>query len=336
MPRLPKDDLLDRARACLIASAIGDALGGAVEFMSLSAIRAKHGPKGITRYDTAYGRKGAITDDTQMTLFSAEGLINAWKRGSEKGICHVPTMVGLAYQRWMATQGEGAHPDSMTGSERGWLVDLPDLNHRRAPGNTCLSALRQWDHNEANNDSKGCGTVMRSAPFGFFPDSWRNAWDCAALSHGHIEAKASAAIMAHAISLVLQGIELRGALLSAAALDKDSTKSAALIHHAVDLADQKADPDQTIKRLGEGWVAEEALAVGAYCALFAGHDLHEGLRLAANHSGDSDSTGSICGNLMGGSLGWKAVEALPPDLFEDLELRDVIERMAQEMIEVQF
>lgn len=336
MPRLPKDDLLDRARACLIAGAIGDALGGAVEFNSLSSIRSTYGPRGIARYDTAYGRRGAITDDTQMTLFSAEGLINAWKRGSDKGICHVPTMVGLAYQRWMATQGERAHPHSLSQSERGWLVDLPDLNHRRAPGNTCLSALRQWDYNEASNDSKGCGTVMRSAPFGFFPDSWRHAWDCASLSHGHIEAKASAAIMAHAVSLVLEGIELRGALLSAADLDIDSTRSSALIHHAVDLADQKADPDQAIERLGEGWVAEEALAVGAFCALLAERDLLEGLRLAVNHSGDSDSTGSICGNLMGAVLGWRSVEALPSDLLDELELRETIERIAQEMIEVQF
>lgn len=336
MSRLPRADLLDRARACLIAGAIGDALGGAVEFNSLSSIRSTYGPRGITRYDAAYGRKGAITDDTQMTLFSAEGLINAWKRGSEKGICKVPTMVGLSYQRWMATQGEKAHPDSLREDEMGWLVDVPDLNHRRAPGNTCLSALRQWDYNEARNDSKGCGTVMRSAPFGFFPDSWRHAWNCAALSHGHIEAKASAAIMAHAISLVLDGMELRGALLAAAALDEDSTKSAALIHHAVDLADQKADPDQAIERLGEGWVAEEALAVGAFCALIAGKDLHEGLRLAVNHSGDSDSTGSICGNLMGAAYGWSCVQALPPDLLDELELRETIEKVAEEMIEVQF
>lgn len=336
MPRLAKDELLDRARACLIAGAIGDALGGAVEFMSHSSIHAHYGSKGITHYDTAYGRTGAVTDDTQMTLFSAEGLINAWKRGSERGVCHVPTMVGLAYQRWMATQGEKAHPDSMTGSERGWLVDLPDLNHRRAPGNTCLSALRQWNYNEAKNDSKGCGTVMRSAPFGFFPESWRHAWDCAALSHGHIEAKVSAAILAHAISLVLQGTELRGALLSAAALGKDSTRSAALIHHAVELSDHRAETGQAIERLGEGWVAEEALAIGAFCALYAGSNLQEGLRLAVNHSGDSDSTGSICGNLMGAAYGWRSVEVLPPDLLAGLELRETIEKIAAEMVEVQF
>lgn len=335
MPRLSQAELIDRARACLIAGAIGDALGGAVEFMSLSAIRSTYGPKGITRYDQSYGRKGAITDDTQMTLFSAEGLINAWKRGREDGIYQVPTMVGLAYQRWMATQGERAHPDALKEGERGLLVDLPDLNHRRAPGNTCLSALRLWKFNEAKNDSKGCGTVMRSAPFGFFPDSWRQAWDCASLSHGHIEAKASAAILATVISGMLEGLELRASLLQAAGLDDQNTKSSALVSHAVDLADQRADSDEAIRVLGEGWVAEEALAIGAFCALSAGEDLMEGLRMAVNHKGDSDSTGSICGNLMGAAYGWRVVEALPAELLEELELREVIEKVAVEMVEVQ-
>lgn len=335
MSCLSQADLIDRARACLIAGAIGDALGGAVEFMSLASIRSSYGPQGITRYDTAYGRKGAVTDDTQMTLFSAEGLINAWNKGKEAWRNHVPTLVGLAYQRWMATQGEKAHPLALTPDKRGWLMDLPDLNHRRAPGNTCLSALRQWDFSEAKNDSKGCGTVMRSAPFGFFPDPWKTAWDCAALSHGHVEAHASAAILAAAIAGILEGLEIRAALLQAAAMDDQNTRSAALIHHAVDLADQKADPDQAIATLGEGWVADEALAVAAFCALTAQGDLHEGLRLAVNHSGDSDSTGSICGNLMGARFGWGAVQGLPGELLAELELREEIERVAVEMVEVQ-
>jgi ADP-ribosylglycohydrolase len=55
---------------CLLGGAVGDALGAPVEFHSIQLICNKYGSAGITDYDTAYGRRGAITDDTQMTLFS--------------------------------------------------------------------------------------------------------------------------------------------------------------------------------------------------------------------------------------------------------------------------
>ena len=45
------------------------------------AIRARFGERGLTGYAPAYGRSGgAITDDTQMTLFTADGLIRAVNR----------------------------------------------------------------------------------------------------------------------------------------------------------------------------------------------------------------------------------------------------------------
>lgn len=80
-------------------------------------------------------------------------------------------------------------------------------------------------------------------------------------------------------------------------------------------------------RLGEGWVAEEALAVAVYCALTA-PDFRAGVLLAVNHGGDSDSTGAICGNLLGASLGAGAIDA---DLLDGLEGRDVITQVADDL-----
>ncbi|MFN8027117.1 MAG: ADP-ribosylglycohydrolase family protein [Acidimicrobiia bacterium] len=57
------------------SQAIGDALGAAVEFDGIAEIRRRFGPAGLTGYAPAYGRLGAITDDTQMTLFTADGLL---------------------------------------------------------------------------------------------------------------------------------------------------------------------------------------------------------------------------------------------------------------------
>lgn len=87
----------DRVRGCLLAGAVGDALGAPVEFWSLEEIRARLGPQGVTGYLPAYGRdRGAITDDTQMTLFTAEGIIRATVRYAHRGIAHGPGVLQRA------------------------------------------------------------------------------------------------------------------------------------------------------------------------------------------------------------------------------------------------
>jgi ADP-ribosylglycohydrolase len=74
-------------------------------------------------------------------------------------------------------------------------------------------------------------------------------------------------------------------------------------------------------------VAEEALAISLYCAI-AAPDLESALLLAVNHGGDSDSTGAITGNLLGAIHGERAI---PRRWLDALELREEIERMAEEL-----
>ena len=50
-----------------------------------------------------------------------------------------------------------------------------------------------------------------------------------------------------------------------------------------------------------------------------------------NHSGDSDSTGAIAGNLLGAMHG---VEAIPEDLLDSLEARDVVEQIGNDLADV--
>jgi ADP-ribosylglycohydrolase len=82
-----------------------------------------------------------------------------------------------------------------------------------------------------------------------------------------------------------------------------------------------------ISQLGQGWVAEEALAISVYCALVA-RDFRSGVIMAVNHDGDSDSTGSITGNLLGTMLG---VAAIWKDWLTNLELRRVIADVAEDL-----
>jgi ADP-ribosylglycohydrolase len=112
-----------RIRGCLLGGAVDDAFGAPVEFLSLQQIRHRFGPDGIRNYARAYGRKGAVTDDTQMTLFTAEGLLRATMRMSERGICHPPSVVHHAYLRWLLTQHERP-TDHVEIRTDGWLFGV--------------------------------------------------------------------------------------------------------------------------------------------------------------------------------------------------------------------
>jgi ADP-ribosylglycohydrolase len=87
---------------CLLGGAVGDALGAPVEFMSRSEIQRRFGRNGVTTYASAYGGTGKITDDMQMTLFTAEGLLCAWVRNQLKGISTYSGVTAHAYLRWAA------------------------------------------------------------------------------------------------------------------------------------------------------------------------------------------------------------------------------------------
>ena len=157
-------------RGCLLGGAIGDALGAPIEFFEVDQIKGCYGEAGITDLEIGPGGKAEITDDTQMTIFTAEGLLRAETRYNERGICHVPSVVHRSYLRWLHTQKYSSRKNSNSKDiEDSWLSEIKELNKQRGPGNTCLSALSSGDMGtleEPINDSKGCGGVMRAAPVG--------------------------------------------------------------------------------------------------------------------------------------------------------------------------
>jgi ADP-ribosylglycohydrolase len=328
------DDARRRIRGSLLAGAVGDALGAPVEFLTLDEIRRHHGAAGVTGFLPAYGRAGgAITDDTQMTLFTAEGLIRARVRGAHRGIVHAPSVVHRSYWRWLHTQGHGwtAGPQD----DNGWLVGVEALHHSRAPGHTCVTALSTVQMGtlaKPVNDSKGCGGVMRVAPVGFSTaaDPFRLAAECAALTHGHPSGYLPAGVLASAVAELLTGGSLDGALDNATDTLRTYAgheETLACLTAARALAAQGRPTPERLESLGGGWVGEQALAIAVCCALSA-EDVLDGLLLAVNHSGDTDSTGSITGNLLGTVHG---EDAIPPSLLEDLELRDVITTVADDL-----
>ncbi|WP_248817383.1 ADP-ribosylglycohydrolase family protein [Frankia sp. AgB32] len=325
----------DRVRGCLLGGALGDALGAAIEFLSLEEIRRTHGPAGVAGLTSAYGVHAPLTDDTQMTLFTVEGLIRASVRGRSKGIAHPPSVVWGAHRRWLVTQQQPAPPDQPDG----WLAAQPVLYARRAPGNACLSGLERGEMGTparpANPDSKGCGAVMRSAPFGLLrwhpQASWDLAVECAVHTHGHPSGSLAAGAFGWIIASVLWGAAVAEATVSALgrlAAESDGGEVTDALGAALALAEDGPPTAQRVEGLGAGWVAEEALAIAVYCAV-AAPDPRSALLAAVNHSGDSDSTGSLCGNLVGAALG---VQALPADWLAQLEGYELVDQLAADLV----
>jgi ADP-ribosylglycohydrolase len=329
-----------RFSGCLLGGAAGDALGAPVEFMRRTEIIARFGPKGITNYAPAYGGLGTITDDTQMALFTAEGLLRAIVRHAFKGISHMPGVVAHAYLRWLLTQGERP-AKKIDGIGDGWLFQQSELHSRRAPGNTCLSALKAMQSfgDPAHNDSKGCGGVMRMAPAGLMfwsakgcgvQEAFRLGIELSALTHGHPTGTLTGGVLAVLILALIDGASLQEGLVTAKALLKQEARheeALRAIETAEEFARSDVAPHEAIAKLGQGWVAEEALAISIYCALIA-RTFRQGVILAVNHDGDSDSTGAITGNLLGVMYGEKAI---PVEWLEPLELREVIAEIAEDL-----
>jgi ADP-ribosylglycohydrolase len=330
----------ERVKGSLLGGALGDALGAGVEFSSLAQIREHHGSAGVTGFTPAYGHPAPITDDTQMTLFTAEGLIRAQVRVDVRGVTSVPAVMWNAYQRWRATQGEGTA--SLTDQDAGWLARQRVLHTRRAPGNACLGGLasRQMGTREhpANPGSKGCGAVMRSAPFGWLPYDgdaiWSLAIECAVLTHGHPSGYLSAAALAVIVHGLVAGEPLTTALESPMnrlrAEGHAGLETFEALRRAISLATVGPPTPERVEQLGAGWVGEEALAVAVYCAL-AAPDVETALLAAANHSGDSDSTGAITGNIVGSMRGGVG---LPSRWVELIEGRDLLLQVADDFASV--
>ena len=296
-------------RGCLLGGAVGDALGSPVEFLDKKSICELFGEKGITGYAEFRDGTGAVTDDTQMTLFTAEGILRACVRSRERGVCDPVSVMRFAYWRWLKTQG-GRVPETnfQEALTSGWLIREKQLFSDRAPGRTCITALEAGGHAEkAFNKSKGCGTVMRMAPAGlFFEPERAYEYGCkfSALTHGHPTGITSGGAFAMLISLLAAGKSLGDALdrlLNFLDGRPDAAETAAAL--------RKARTADDIAELGQGWVAEEALAVGVFCALKHTWDFKSGVLEAVNITGDSDSTGSVAGNILGVMNGESGIPA---------------------------
>ena len=321
----------DKIYGCLLGGAIGDAWGYPLEFRrDLS-----------TNSPIPFPQPGLISDDTQMTLFTANALLWRETRLAIKGIAMQPMdAIYLGYLDWLGTQTGiyQQHPIC-------WLKDIPELQQRRAPGNTCLSALSSGKRGSLEkpiNNSRGCGGIMRIAPLGLYTDDLATAGLTAAqaiaLTHGHPLAIMPGYVLSVWLSLLTHiNISLKEGLSLSLHLfqdnfgyfsPQDKKDFLELVDKAISLSCQNIPDDAAIAQLGEGWLGDEALAITIYACLRHPNDFQAAIITATHHAGDSDSTGSIAGNIMGAYLG---AQALPSSLTDHLELASVITEIANDL-----
>ena len=225
-----------------------------------------------------------------------------------------------------------------------WLINLPDLYRRRARGCSCMEAIAreaQGTPEDPINESKGCGGIMRVAPAGLWLDcpekACQLATELAAMTHGHELGYLPAGVLGYCVSTLVHGetdsmLEaVQSGLDWAAQRFANAQHLKTLVHlveKAVHLSKADVEDTQAIRELGEGWVAEETLAIAVYCALKYENDFDRALIAAVDHSGDSDSTGAVTGNLLGARLG---LAGIPAKYLEDLELKSVILELAEDL-----
>ena len=175
-----------------------------------------------------------------------------------------------AYLAWYATQTEFQLPLPYS-----WLSNIRSLWAHRAPGNTCLSALKVIENgHEADNDSKGCGGVMRVAPIGIYYGSHHSeqsteqlvakvASDSAYITHHNDMSNIASALTALIIyrwireqneigrsklrSIVDECLPIATGLTHN---NKIISKFKALINEAMDLAESSKSDFEAIRSLG--------------------------------------------------------------------------------------
>lgn len=349
---MEKDTIRDRIRGSLIGGAIGDALGYPVEFIySYAGIQRRYGSNGITRLDTGQwwldedngNGKAVVSDDTQMTLFTACGLLNA----KADDVPFLPSIC-RAYVEWFLTQTG----KKKKGFDKCWISKVPELNERRAPGNTCLTSLDAiFRGAEPSNNSKGCGGVMRIAPIPLYGavdsriaigEACYLAAGASELTHKHPLGYITSSLVAYIIYRLAQddnpsrddymvyirwGLDM---LFHMYPLQQECVKQFTdLVQKAINLSESPTDDVATIERqLGGGWVADEAAAIAIYCSLAHFDNFEQAMIAAVNHAGDSDSTGAITGNILGAAIGY---DAIPQHFKDDVELHDVILHVADDL-----
>lgn len=309
----------------LLASFIGDALGYPIEFYTLEKIQEMYGiVDDYIELPMHNFKKGLFSDDTQMSIATIQGIIKSDISNKENIVENIIS----EYKEWFFSQTE--------------------RKNKRSPGMTCLDSLRYIIDNKIDkpsyslkiNNSKGNGALMRVAPICFLNFSLEDliqiAYDISYITHCHPLGYYTSGFHVGVLKLILEGTELDSSIKYMINLFKNinnteiNNKLIPLIEKAIELSKNSSSDTDNIEKLGQGWVAEETLAIAIYCSLKYQNNLNQGIIASINHSGDSDSTGIVTGNILG-LLNSK--EDIPSNWIKKLEKKAYIQNLGKTLYE---
>lgn len=260
-------DLSDKALAVLLGSALGDALGATVEFMSPSEIMMKHGVHNRIRGGGwLYLKPGQVTDDTQMSLCIARSLARNGKFVLED--------IAREFSKWLRGNPVDAGATCVQGIRL--YINL---------GTTCVKPSR-WH--------AGNGALMRNAPVAlatYGDDARLSSWSLgqAHLTHNHPLSDMGCLLAGRMIHSALAGGSLRE------------------LKEIADAGVMKAPEFSYEPYPGKttGYVAD-TLATVFHC-LFTTSTFEECLVKTVNLGGDGDTTGCIAGGIAGALYGTRGL-----------------------------
>lgn len=282
-------------RGCLLGCAVGDSKS----------------------YGVRENGKDLISDNTQLTSFTVDGLLWADDRAVNKGVyAYIPCLF-YSYQKWYYTQTGNLADKSYEFILNGEILNWEELFARRGTGMTSMNSLAGSIHNKFGtiknriNSSKGCGSVSRAAPIGLYfckneVSAFSIGCESAALTHGHIDAILSTGFFAYLISGIVQGGEVKDvAMEGLAQLKKTAGYEICYekLKQAILLSSDDMKVSDAMHQIGEGLVAEEAMALALYLSIKFKEDFEGAIVTASKYDGNSDSIGAMCGNIMGTYLG---------------------------------
>lgn len=345
----------EKIAGVIFGTAIGDALGYPVEFMSAEMIKDRFGGPGIqdyvrmviegqkydleeTRqyederngnmvYESVYERQGQRWGMTSMNP-KPDGLIRMHAEYSDDTQMMIATFRGLLRAR---TWDELDRAAVEVGEEYIAWSKSPENN--RAPGNACMHGCGnlargvRWDKSGAD-DAKGCGAAMRAMAYGvWFPEDPAKAamWAAqhARMTHNSRNAMASAAAVAAAVATAIQGKSpphiYMAAVEASRLYDDECTKM--LCSVAQEWADKSAE--EVLHRF-RGWRGDEAVAASLWCFMKHPDDYREAVLTAVNSPGDSDSLGAITGALVGARVGYSYLPRMWRERIEKADHLDVL------------
>lgn len=282
-------------RGCLLGGAVGDAKA----------------------YGIRENNRDLISDNTQLTTFTVDGLIWADDRAVNKGVyAYIPCLF-YSYQKWYYTQTGSLADKGYAFILDGEILNWEELFARRGQGMTSMTALSGSIHNKFGtfknriNNSKGCGSITRSAPIGLYfckneVSAFSIACESAALTHGHIDAMLSTGYFAYIISGIVQGGEIKDVCMEGLAQLKQvegHENCYEKIKKAILLSNDDMKVIDAMHEIGTGNTAEEAMALAVYLSIKYEDNFEGAIVTATKYDGNKDSLGAICGNIMGTYLG---------------------------------